>query len=116
MSFEIQPWRTIFEEQTGFVPGRVITWNSHLLNLIQAYIEETDEEGLFIFLDCEKAFDRCSWPFLRQAAREIGFGPGICSWIDTLYCDEAPPRRRVVCNGHRGEYFELHSGVAKAVH
>ena len=76
----------ISEEQTGFVPGRVITWNSHLLNLIQAYIEETDEEGLFIFLDCEKAFDRCSWPFLRQAAREIGFGPGICSWIDTLYC------------------------------
>ena len=49
----------ISEEQTGFVPGRVITWNSHLLNLIQAYIEETDEEWLFIFLDCEKAFDRC---------------------------------------------------------
>ena len=44
---------------------------------------------------------------------EIGFGPGICSWIDTLYSDDAPPRRRVVCNGHRGEFFELHSGVAQ---
>ena len=120
----------ISEAQTGFVPGRVITWNSHLLNLIEAYLDETDEEGLFIFLDCEKAFDRVSWPFLRQAAKEIGFGPRMCRWIDTIYNDEtlggasdAPeaeslsrpftPKRRVVCNGHRGEYFELRSGVAQ---
>ena len=114
----------ISEEQTGFVPGRVITWNSHLLNLIQAYLDETDESGLFIFLDCEKAFDRVSWSFLRQAAKEIGFGPQMCRWIDTFYNDEtlggdddAPrpftAKRRVVCNGHRGEFFELRSGVAQ---
>ena len=41
----------ISDEQTGFVPGRVITWNNHLLNLVQAYLDETDEEGLMIFLD-----------------------------------------------------------------
>ena len=40
----------IGEPQTGFVPGRVISWNTHLLNLIQAYLDETDETGLFIFL------------------------------------------------------------------
>ena len=101
----------ISEQQTGFVPGRVITWNSHLLNLIQAYLDETDEEGLFIFLDCEKAFDRCSWPFIRNAARAIGLGPNMCGWIDTLYSEETPPHRRVVCNNHRGEYFPLKSGV-----
>ena len=114
----------ISEEQTGFVPGRVITWNSHLLNLIEAYLNETDEEGLFIFLDCEKAFDRVSWPFLRQAAKEIGFGPRMCRWVDTIYNDETlggddgarrpfTAKRRVVCNGHRGDYFELRSGVAQ---
>jgi hypothetical protein len=123
----------ISEEQTGFVPGRVITWNSHLLNLIQAYLDETDEEGLFIFLDCEKAFDRVSWTFLRNAARAIGLGPTMCAWIDTLYPDTTPhttdtdsydsqleiipspatPCRRVVCNGHRGDYFALQSGVAQ---
>ena len=103
----------IGEPQTGFVPGRVISWNTHLLNLIQAYLDETDETGLFIFLDCEKAFDRCSWPFLRQAASAIGFGPTICRWINTMYDDCAPPHRRITANGHQGEYFPLQSGVAQ---
>ena len=85
----------------------MISWNTHLLNLIQAYLDETDETGLFIFLDCEKAFDRCSWPFLRQAASAIGFGPTICRWINTMYDDRAPPHRRITANGHQGEYFPL---------
>ena len=37
--------------QTGFVPKRQITENSLLCKLIQAYLDETDEEGLFLFLD-----------------------------------------------------------------
>jgi hypothetical protein len=49
--------------QLGFVPGRVITEASHLLKLTQAYLDETNEEGLILALDWdwEKAFDRASW-------------------------------------------------------
>ena len=50
----------ISKQQLGFVPRRCITEASHLTRLIQAYLDETDEEGLLIFLDMEKAFDRVS--------------------------------------------------------
>ena len=64
----------ISSPQTGFVPKRQITENTHLLKLIQAYLDETDEEGIMIFLDCEKAFDRCSWDlrfYTRKKTLEI---------------------------------------------
>ena len=35
--------------------------NLMLLNLIKAYVEEKREDAFFLFLDMEKAFDRCSW-------------------------------------------------------
>ena len=57
----------ISSPQTGFVPHRQITENTHLLKLVQAYLDETDEEGLIVLLDCEKAFDRCSWEFMHEA-------------------------------------------------
>ena len=47
--------------QVGFVPKRVIGEATHLLKLMQAYLDETKEEGLILALDWEKAFDRCSW-------------------------------------------------------
>jgi hypothetical protein len=46
--------------QLGFVPGKVMTEAAHLLKLIQAYLDETEEEVLILALDWEKAFDRAS--------------------------------------------------------
>jgi hypothetical protein len=37
--------------QLGFVPGRVLTEATHLLKLIQAYLDENEEEGLSLALD-----------------------------------------------------------------
>eukprot|EP00962_Isochrysis_galbana_P046117 scaffold18432_cov163-Isochrysis_galbana.AAC.1 len=50
----------VSKQQLGFVPKRLIGEATHLLKLIQAYLylEETDEEGLILALDWEKAFDR----------------------------------------------------------
>ena len=103
----------ISPEQTGFVPGRHIQWNTHLLNLIEAYLNETDEEGLFIFLDWEKAFDRCSWPYLHKAARALGLSDNMCEWLRMLYDEDRPARRRVGVNGYFSEYFSLGSGTAQ---
>ena len=50
--------------QNGFVPDSFIAENSHLLKLLQAYIEldrDDDEGAIFLFLDMEKAFDRVSY-------------------------------------------------------
>ncbi len=51
--------------QMGFVPKRVIEKATHLLKVIQAYLDETEEEGLILSLGWEKAFNRCSWDYLH---------------------------------------------------
>eukprot|EP00962_Isochrysis_galbana_P018541 scaffold5357_cov135-Isochrysis_galbana.AAC.4 len=40
----------VSKQQLGFVPKRLIGEATHLLKLIQAYLEETDEEGLILAL------------------------------------------------------------------
>jgi exonuclease III len=103
----------ISEPQKGFAPKRVIQENTHLTNLIQAYLDETDEEGIFLFLDMEKAFDRVSHEYLRDAVEALGFGQYLCRWVDTLYSDERPAQRRVAVNGHCGDYFPIRAGTAQ---
>ena len=52
---------------------RYIDENILLMQLLQAFAEEEDIEAVFIFLDFEKAFDRCSWEYLSEAIRNLGF-------------------------------------------
>ena len=99
--------------QTGFVPKRQIAENTHLMRLIQAYLDETNEEGLMCLLDCEKAFDRCSWEYLRKAMKALGYGGRMCEWVRLLYDYDVPPRRRLKINGEKGPLFPLQSGVAQ---
>ena len=99
--------------QTGFVPKRQITDNTLLLRLIQAYLDETDEEGLLLFLDLEKAFDRVSHEFLHKATRAAGLGPDMMRWIETIYSLDCPVKRRTVVNGRKSDWFPIKSGVAQ---
>ena len=61
--------------------------------------------GVFICLDFEKAFDRCSWDYLRDAIRNLGFpddvnGPEgdapayhpFSRWVQLAYSHDPPPR------------------------
>eukprot|EP00962_Isochrysis_galbana_P034981 scaffold11925_cov101-Isochrysis_galbana.AAC.2 len=70
----------VSKQQLWFVPKRLIGEATHLLKLIQAYLEETDEEGLILALDWEKAFDRVSWDYYHQAIGALGFGPNFANW------------------------------------
>ena len=56
----------ISNPQKGFVPGRQITDLIRQMHLIQDYVDETDSTGVILLLDMEKAFDRCSWDFLKN--------------------------------------------------
>ena len=100
-------------EQTGFVPGRFIVENTHLMNLLQAYVEGEDIEGMLVGIDFEKAFDSCSWSGLTEAMQDLGFGDDIVRWIATIYNSEHRARRRVRVNGERSEWYELERGVAQ---
>jgi hypothetical protein len=97
--------------QLGFVPGRIITESSHLAKLIQAYLDENDEDGLLVALDWEKAFDSISWDYLHEAVRALGFGPDIQRWYAILYNSYDPPERSIQANGQRSTPFHLYSGI-----
>ena len=97
--------------QLGFVPGRNITEATHLLKLVQAYVDEMDEEAIIVAADWEKAFDRVSWDYMFQALDALEFGPYITGWIGTMYNTSAPPTRNVKSNGQRSPAFYIKSGV-----
>ena len=105
--------KIISPSQPGFVPGRRIQGNTQLLNLMEAYLDETDEDGLLIFLDWEKAFDRVSWDYLHGAAKAIGLGGTMCEWLHMLYDSDHPARRGVSVNGFKSDYFGLGAGTAQ---
>ena len=101
-------------EQNGFVPGGFIGENTMLLRLIQAYVEDEDSDAAFLFLDMEKAFDRCSWEYLHEALDAIGFNQGFIDYIKLFYSHgDIAPTRQININGRLGPSFALGSGVAQ---
>ena len=100
--------------------------------MLQTFAEEEDLEALCIFLDFEKAFDRCSWDYLRDAIRNLGFpdetpagqAPGeegadaprhhpFLRWVQLAYSHDHPPTRRMNVNGYLSKAFFIASGVAQ---
>ena len=103
----------VCKENTGFAPQRFISENSHQMKIMQQYLEDNNEDGMFVFLDLEKAFDRVSWDYMKKAVARLGFGPDFQKWIDILYDDTDPPTRRIRVSGKEGSEFELKCGTAQ---
>ena len=76
-------------QQTGFVPGRQITDNARLCQLLQACLEQNNQKGLMLFLDLEKAFNRVSHTYLADALKAAGLGKTMRLWI----CSPEDPMR-----------------------
>ena len=100
-------------QQTGFVPHSFIAENLMLLKLLQAKVDDCDEDAIYLFLDMEKAYDRCSWSYLRESLDRLGFGPDFIKYIQLFYNEANPPKRQISINGHLGAPFALQSGVAQ---
>ena len=103
----------VSRDQNGFVPDAFIAENIMRLKLLQDMIEEENFDALFIYLDMEKAFDRCSWEFLVEGLRAIGFGQGFVDFVELAYSHGDPPTRQLYVNGFLGPSFPLGSGVAQ---
>jgi hypothetical protein len=105
--------KVVCKENTGFAPNRFISENTHQMKLMQHYLETNNEDGMFVFLDLEKAFDRVSWNYMKKAVARLGFGPDFCKWIDILYDPNDAPIRQLRINGQEGTEFELKCGTAQ---
>ena len=79
--------------------------------LMQEYVDTYDKEALLVLLDMEKAFDRCSWEFLKKAMDKIGLEEEIKRWIGTIYNETRPPIRQIKMNGRKSHQFKIGSGV-----
>jgi hypothetical protein len=88
-------------QQLGFVPKRLIGEASHLLKLIQAYLDEVDEEGIILALDWEKAFDRVSWRYYHSALEALEFDPDFRMWAKLLADPDRAPTRCIKINAKR---------------
>ena len=95
-------------DQTCSVPGRSISSNLVMLRDMLDYIDRTDEPGILISLDQEKAFDRVDRSFLMNLLRHLGFVPSFCKWISTLY---RGANMQLMVNGWLSRKIDLQRGV-----
>ena len=95
-------------DQTCSVPGRSITSNVTLLRDVLDYIERTNEPGILVSLDQEKAFDRVNHSFLFRLLEQLGFGPSFIRWVHTLYTGA---NMRIILNGFLSGRIDLKRGV-----
>jgi hypothetical protein len=101
----------ISKEQLGFVPKRLIGEATHLLKLVQAYLDEEGRDGLLLALDWEKAFDRVSWDYYHLALEALQFGRSFRGWAKLLSNPDALPTRRIKATGGRSNPFTIKCGV-----
>ena len=82
--------------QTCGVVGRSIFSNLHLVRDLLEKIDKTDECGILVTLDQEKAFDRVDHAFLLRVLTQFGFGPSFRRWVSVFYSNVFS---RIICNG-----------------
>lgn len=75
----------VHSDQPCGVPGRSIFSNLQLVRDILDMINKTDETGILVTLDQEKAFDCVDHEFLARTLAKLGFGPSFCQWVSLFY-------------------------------
>ena len=95
-------------DQTCSVPGQSTVSNLTLLLDTLSYVSRTNETGILVSLDQEKAFDRVDHSFFLKLLDHLGFGPGFCQWIATLYSGAVI---RIIVNGYLSDRVNLCGGV-----
>lgn len=86
----------VHSDQTCGVPGRSIFSDLQLVRDLLDMINKTDETGILVTLDQEKAFDRVDHGFLLRTLAKLGFGPSFCLWVSLFYNNVFS---QIICNG-----------------
>ena len=73
-----------------------------------ASYQRTQQPGVLLFLDFEKAFYRLDRPWLERCMAATGFGAGAQRWVSHLH---AGTTARIAFNGWNTQRFPVQSGV-----
>lgn len=95
-------------DQTCSVPRRSISSNIIQLQDTLDYTEQSNEPGILVSLDQEKAFDHVNRDFLMLLLEHFGFGPDFQTWIATFY---AVAYMQILLNGWLTNPIPLNRGV-----
>ena len=98
----------VHPDQTCSVPGRSIASNVTMLRDVLDYINRTNESGILVSLDQEKAFDRVNHSFLFKLLSHLGFGSCFIKWVSTLY---KGANMKIILNGYLTEQIDINRGV-----
>ena len=85
----------VHQDQTCGVVGRSIFSNLNWIRDVLDMIDKTDETGILVSLDQEKAFDRVDHQFLIRTLTKFGFGPDFCRWVEIFYNNVFS---QIICN------------------
>ena len=98
----------VHPDQTCSVPGRSITSNVTMLCDVLDYTNRTNESGILVSLDHEKAFDHVNHSFLFKLLSHLGFGACLIKWVSTLY---SGANMKIILYGYLTEKIEICRGV-----
>ena len=96
------------QDQTCTVPGRSIFSNLQLVRDVLDMIDKTNETGILVTLDQEKALDRVDYEFLMRTLSKFGFGLSFCRWVSLFYNNVFSC---IICNGKLTDPVFLGRGV-----
>ena len=98
----------IGKQQTGFIPGRSLSFNVVKTMEILSYLNEHNLPGVVALVDFEKCFDRISHRAIKGVFQYFGFGNYMISMIMLLFTDM---RVCTINNGYTSEFLTKTRGI-----
>ena len=97
----------IHSDQKGYIKGRNINESNRLIQDLIDYTEIEEKEGIIIFLDQTKAFDRVEWDWVKLCLKKFGFGDRFINWISMLLNS----RITIKTNGFFSDFFTVSRSI-----
>jgi hypothetical protein len=98
----------LHKSQAGFVPGRSISEQTKLIELLINYAEASEQNGVIIALDQEKAYDKIAHDYLWKVLKAFGIPEKFITTVKALY-QEA--ETQIMINGHLSSKFKVTRGL-----